>query len=83
MLPAGDAEILAMGIEYQKTTTAHLQRPPIDKIEPAILNACTAAIKGNTARCLLPASIKAKLTESGIGLPAVALTNYAGRRRND
>lgn len=79
--PYADAEVLALGMHYQKSTIAHRQRPPIDKIEPEILNACSATIKGSTARCLLPAAIKAKLGETGIGLPAISIPSYGRRRR--
>lgn len=60
------AQVLATAMAFQKATTFHKQRPPIDLIEPAILNNCTLR-ESPFGRCSLSAAVLAKLSETGIG----------------
>lgn len=55
-------QVLALAIAFQNTTQHHLQRPPINNVEPAVLARCT-----QYSRCGLPESILAALHAPGNG----------------
>lgn len=39
-LPNHDSKVLALAMAYQSVTTAHLMRPPINEVEPEIVEEC-------------------------------------------
>ncbi len=48
--------VLALAMAWQAASRHHLQRPPIDAVEPEVLAACMP-----WSRCGLPASVVAEL----------------------
>ena len=55
-------QVLALTMAFQNTTQHHLQRPPINNVEAAVLAECT-----EYSRCGLPESILDALHAPGNG----------------
>ncbi|BDA44986.1 Glutamyl-tRNA(Gln) amidotransferase subunit A [Coccomyxa sp. Obi] len=58
--PYTDANVLALGMAFQQSTSYHLQQPPVNRVEPAILAKCMPY-----SRCGLPRTILAALSNPG------------------
>ena len=53
-------QVLALAMAFQNSTRHHLQQPPVNNVEPSILQKCMPQ-----SRCTLPQSILAKLPLQG------------------
>lgn len=70
------AQVLALAMAWQAASQYHLQRPPIDAVEPEVLAACLPY-----SRCGLPAAVVAQLAPpaSGPAAPPPPLDLSAAR----
>ncbi|KAK9825906.1 hypothetical protein WJX81_004298 [Elliptochloris bilobata] len=60
--PDSDSVVLALAMAWQAASGYHLQRPPIDAVEPEVLRACLPY-----SRCNLPTSVVAQLSPAASG----------------
>ena len=58
--PDSDSVVLALAMAWQAASGYHLQRPPVDAVEPEVLASCLPY-----SRCNLPASVLAQLSAPG------------------